>query len=124
MPSSPVPSTAARHLVTAVLVAHDGERWLPTTLDAIAAQRRPPQRLVAVDTGSADASVELLTAALGPSSVRAAGASTGFGAAVQVGLDAFAGVPAPPLPAGSDGEPVEWVWLLHDDCAPEPDALD
>ena len=33
-----------RHVVTAVLVAHDGARWLPRTLDALAAQwdQRPP----------------------------------------------------------------------------------
>src|SRR5690606_31941411 len=23
-----------------------------------------------------------------------------------------------------DGGPPGWVWLLHDDCAPEPDALE
>ncbi|MFL6139038.1 MAG: glycosyltransferase [Frankiaceae bacterium] len=128
MPSSNVPPSHPRHLVTAVLVAHDGERWLPHALAALSAQRRPPQRLVAVDTGSVDGSAELLTAALGPSSVRTADPSTGFGAAVQLGLDAFAGAPPPPAPPPSPdepgGEPVEWVWLLHDDCAPEPDALE
>ncbi|MBW1601845.1 glycosyltransferase [Streptomyces sp. JJ66] len=27
------------------------------------------------------------------------------------------------LPEFPHGEPVHWLWLLHDDCAPEPDAL-
>ena len=31
---------------------------------------------------------------------------------------------APGLPSGDDEAPVvAWLWLLHDDCAPEPDAL-
>lgn len=27
------------------------------------------------------------------------------------------------MPELPHGEPVQWLWLLHDDCAPEPDAL-
>jgi GT2 family glycosyltransferase len=109
------------HLVTAVLVSHDGSRWLPECLAALAAQRRPPQRVVAVDTGSDDRSVELLTAALGESAVLSQPRETAFATAVQVGLDAFEGAPAPP---GLSGQAQEWVWVLHDDCAPEPAALD
>ncbi len=58
-----------RHVVTAVLVAHDGARWLPTTLHAVKTQRRPVQRFVAVDTDSHDDSRELLERTVGASSV-------------------------------------------------------
>src|ERR1051326_6006134 len=34
-----------RHVVAAVLVAHDGARWLPTTLHAVKTQSRPAGRL-------------------------------------------------------------------------------
>ncbi|MGH8825260.1 MAG: glycosyltransferase [Jiangellaceae bacterium] len=122
-PNEPLPvdpAALAAHHVTAVLVAHDGQRWLPGTLAAIAASDRPPDRLLAVDTGSRDASAQLLADALGGHAVVSMPASTGFGAAVQAGLK-----------AADDHSPihstrydlVEWVWLLHDDCAPAPDAL-
>ncbi|MGH8777089.1 MAG: glycosyltransferase, partial [Jiangellaceae bacterium] len=114
------PSALQMHHVTAVLVAHNGERWLTRALTAVAALDRAPDWLVAVDTGSRDASAQLLAEALGGHAVVTEPASTGFGAAVQAGLkaaDAHGPVPS------SWQEPVEWVWLLHDDCAPAPDAL-
>ncbi|HJR37528.1 MAG TPA: glycosyltransferase family 2 protein, partial [Nocardioidaceae bacterium] len=102
--------------VTALLVSHDGARWLPAVLDGLQAQTRPPERVVAVDTGSTDASVDLLTDRLGADAVLRAGTTSSYGAAVRVGLDRLVdGVPA---------DHVEWVWLLHDDSAPAPDALE
>lgn len=59
------PSQLYTHDVTAVLVAHNGGRWLPRTLEAIAALDRLPERIVAVDTGSRDDTAHLLTTALG-----------------------------------------------------------
>jgi GT2 family glycosyltransferase len=107
-------------VVTAVLVAHDGARWLPDCLAALSGQTRPPQRVVAVDTGSTDDSPRLLAAALGDSAVVRLSREAGLGAAVQAGLDAFEGAPAPP---GVRGQATEWVWVLHDDCAPDVSAL-
>src|SRR3954453_4412533 len=113
-----------RHSVTAVLVAHNGAAWLPETLAALQWQRRPPQRVVAVDTGSADDSRLILERELGASSVLDAPKTTGFGDAVELALDAYAGAPEAPMPGRpGDAETVGWVWLLHDDCAPGPDAL-
>jgi GT2 family glycosyltransferase len=108
------------HLVTAVLVVHDGARWLPDCLAALAGQSRPPQRVVAVDTGSTDESPALLTAALGESAVVRVARGTGLGDAVQAGLDAFLGAATPP---GVRGPATDWVWVLHDDCVPDADAL-
>ncbi|MDT0270734.1 glycosyltransferase family 2 protein [Streptomyces sp. DSM 44915] len=135
-----------RHVVTAVLVSHDGERWLPEVLRGLLGQERPVQGVIAADTGSADSSATLLTEALGAERVLHLARRTGFGAAV-----AEAARTAPVLtpddlpylrrPAAWDpvrrtwdtstydlpelphGEPVQWLWLLHDDSAPAPDAL-
>ncbi|MFI9800221.1 MULTISPECIES: glycosyltransferase family 2 protein [unclassified Streptomyces] len=135
-----------RHVVTAVLVSHDGARWLPDALAGLLGQERPVQSAVAADTGSADHSAQLLTDALGDDRVLHLARRTGFGQAVEE-----ANRTAPVLtpddltylkrPSGWDpvtrtwrddaydlpelphGEPVQWLWLLHDDCAPEPDAL-
>ena len=103
-----------RHHVTAVLVSHNGSLWLPRVLDALADQTRPIEVLVAVDTGSDDGSLDLLRARLGEASVLSTGRRTGFGDAVRLGL-AHEG--------GPDDDVTEWVWLLHDDCAPQPQAL-
>jgi GT2 family glycosyltransferase len=110
------------HLVTAVLVCHDGARWLPEVLDALAAQTRQPERFVAADTESTDGSAELVNAAFGAGTVVPMPRRTPFGNAVQAGLDAFSGA-APPARDGIEAA-TEWVWLLHDDCAPDPNALD
>ncbi|GGW66702.1 glycosyltransferase family 2 protein [Streptomyces xantholiticus] len=135
-----------RHVVTAVLVSHDGARWLPDALAGLIGQERPVQNVVAADTGSADDSARLLTDALGAERVLHLARRTGFGTAVEEAVRT-AGVLTPEdlpylkRPSGWDpvsrtwrdetydmpelphGEPVQWLWLLHDDCAPEPDAL-
>lgn len=98
----------ARVPVTAVLVAHDGSRWLPAALSALATSTVTPTRLVAVDTGSADDSAALLRRATGD--VLELPRTTGFADAVRAAL---ATVPAD----------TRWIWLLHDDCAPDPGTL-
>src|SRR4051794_40395529 len=112
------------HSVTAVLVAQTGAAWLPEALAALQWQRRPPQRVVAVDTGSTDDSRRILDRELGASSVLEGARTLGYGAAVSLALEAYAGAPEAPIPGrAGDAETVEWIWLLHDDCAPAPDAL-
>ncbi|MEV3990198.1 glycosyltransferase family 2 protein [Streptomyces sp. NPDC049837] len=135
-----------RHVVTAVLVSHDGARWLPDVLAGLLGQERPVQNVIAADTGSADDSARLVAEAIGDDRVLHLARRTGFGAAVDE-----AARTAPVLgpeelpylkrPSGWDpvsrtwnddaydmpdlphGEPVQWLWLLHDDAAPEPGAL-
>ncbi|GAA4091136.1 glycosyltransferase [Actinomadura miaoliensis] len=114
--------TVDRHVVTAVLVAHDGARWLPETLKALLTQTRPVQRLVAVDTGSRDRGPAVLAEVAGTGNVLTLPRATGYGQAIAEALRH----PAASLPVPDDrpGEPrTEWVWLLHDDSAPAPDAL-
>jgi GT2 family glycosyltransferase len=122
-PVGPDLRTFDRHLVTAVLVVHDGMRWLPYTLAAMQRLALPPHRLVAVDTGSTDGSTGLLEETLGAPSVITLPRDTGFGASVAHAVDALRGAPGTPSPPGEGGPTVEWVWLLHDDCAPEPETL-
>ena len=50
---------------------------------------------------------------------------TGYGAAIAHALRHRAANTNVPGPAGlAPGERTEWVWLLHDDCEPAPDALE
>jgi GT2 family glycosyltransferase len=107
--------------VTALLVSHNGARWLPAVLEGLGAQTRAPERVLAVDTGSGDASVELLSDHLGADAVVGAPARTSYPDAVARGLDHL-----PPFGAGGDTSrgSDEWVWLLHDDSRPAPDALE
>ncbi|MFJ4873513.1 glycosyltransferase family 2 protein [Streptomyces sp. NPDC088757] len=135
-----------RHVVTAVLVTHDGARWLPDALAGLLAQERPVQNVVAADTGSADDSAQLVADAVGADRVLHLARRTGFGAAVEeaartapvLGPEDLPYLKRPSgwdpvsrtwndeaydLPELPHGEPVQWLWLLHDDCAPEPGAL-
>lgn len=109
-----------RHTVTAVVVAHDGARWLPETLAAVRAQSRPVQRVVAADTGSTDGSGDILAEYLPEPAVVTLDARTGYGDAVRAALElprSRTGV------RGAGEESTEWLWLIHDDCTPDPDAL-
>jgi len=116
-------------LVTAVVVAHDGARWLPEVQAAVQAQTRRPDLVVAADTGSTDSSADLLRAWVGAEHLAVLPERTGFGDAVRAALELAPAPPAPPGPPGPQpprpevAEPTRWVWLLHDDCAPAPDAL-
>jgi GT2 family glycosyltransferase len=112
---SPSVDSARPQHVTAVIVAHDGERWLPRLITSLAASGRSPDRVVAVDTGSVDGSHGLLVDALGASAVVVADRSRGFGDAVRLAASAAEG--------GATSED-SWLWLLHDDCAPAADALE
>jgi GT2 family glycosyltransferase len=139
------------HVVTAVIVAHDGAEWLPRVTEAVLGQTHPVQRVVAVDTGSRDRSGTLLADLLGPEAVFGMHRDTGYGAAVAravqhqaaaarvlpshqggPGWGDQAGVDDPAAHARAGGyqpgraareRPTEWIWLLHDDCEPDTGAL-
>ncbi|MEU8266747.1 glycosyltransferase family 2 protein [Sphaerisporangium sp. NPDC049002] len=102
-----------RQSVTAIIVAHDGARWLRESLEGVLRQTRPLDRLVGVDNGSRDGSGKLLAEALGANGVLTLPRSTGFGEAVAAVLERL------PRTGGQ-----EWIWLIHDDCAPHPRALE
>lgn len=101
------------HRVTAILVVHDGALWLPEVVASIASQSRSVDQIIAIDTGSIDASPKLLKGARIPTLTAAR--DLGFGNAIQLGVEK--------LPASVSGTH-EWLWILHDDCAPTPTALE
>ena len=104
-----LPETPDDPGVVAVLVAHDGESFLPRTLAALAALDPAPDAVIAVDTGSADATATLLAEAEVIDQVITLPADAGFASAVHAGVEV--------APASG------WLWVLHDDSAPEPEAL-
>jgi len=106
-----------RHWVNAVIVAHDGATWLPAALTTIAGQTRPPDAIVGVDNASTDDSARLLRESLTSARVVETGINAGFGGAVEEGLRLIGDWDLPE-------DVVEWIWLLHDDSAPDPDCLD
>ncbi|WP_458116692.1 glycosyltransferase family 2 protein [Arthrobacter sp. D2-10] len=90
-------------------------------MKALGQQTRPPDFHVGVDAGSTDESASLLQLQLPVGSpVVGAAARSGFGAAVRTGL---AEIP-PSRRADPDSGVHDWIWLLHDDSAPEPTALE
>nr|WP_308292039.1 glycosyltransferase [Paenarthrobacter sp. A20] len=111
--------------VTAVVVSHDGGNYLPRTLAALSNQTRSADAAIGIDTGSTDNSLDLLREAFSQDKVTTfQQAKSGFGAAIQAGLQEL----APESGRDKDGNgtetgPVKWLWLLHDDAAPAPDAL-
>ena len=96
--------------VVALLVSHDGSRWLPAVIDGLRSQTVPLAGVVCVDTGSHDDSPDLLLDAF--DEVVTVSGRTAYPEAVRIGLEQ---VPV---------EAAEWVWLLHDDSNPAPDALE
>ncbi len=111
-----------RHAVTAIIVSHDGARLLPALVRALRAQTYPVEQTVAVDTGSRDRSGAVLAELIGHDAVFGMDRLAGFGEAVNVALRHAtrrrSGLTDPNLAR------VEWIWLLHDDCEPAPDALE
>jgi len=118
--STTAPQT--RHTVTALIVAHDGARLLPGLVQALQAQTYPVEQAVGVDTGSRDRSGAILAELIGRDAVFGMDRSTGYGEAVAVALRHAtrrrSGRTDPNLTR------VEWIWLLHDDCEPDPQALE
>lgn len=99
--------------VTAIVVARNAGDHLRRTLDALMAQTRQPDVVIAVLCGSNDDTGALL-ARYSPTQIVAVGEKLAFGAAVAVGVRAAR------QPASEN----EWLWLLGQDTAPEPRALE
>jgi GT2 family glycosyltransferase len=97
--------------VLVVLVVRDGEPWLRDCLRSLGRQTYPRLGIVAVDNDSTDGSVELLRRALGPDRVITLDENRGLPAAVQAALRQEV--------AGR----ADYVLILHDDAALEPDAV-
>ena len=103
--------------VTAILVTHNGVTWLSEVVAALSSQKRLPDQIIAVDNGSIDGSVKLLSNAGIP--VIKQSKSAGFGSAVAA---AVAKLPIVDKQINNQ-ENNEWLWIIHDDCAPDKLAL-
>ena len=99
--------------VTALLVVHDGATWLPEVVASITSQSRSADQILAIDTGSLDSSPKLLKGARIPTVTL--DRTSSFGAAISYGVSQL-----PPAIEGVE----EWLWILHDDCALNPHALE
>lgn len=98
--------------VAAILVVHEGERWLPGVLATLARVRYPALDVVAVDSGSSDGSAALLAAKLPADRIVTMERNQGFGRAVAAAV------------AGSDVvTDADMILLLHDDVLLAPNAL-
>ena len=108
--------------MTAILVVHNGQSWLPSTLKSLADLDERPGRLIAVDAGSTDDSPRILQEAM-------AGGVIARGTVMRGVLDSVREVPpdgfsrtvndvVATLP-DEDG----WLWLLHDDATVHRTAL-
>lgn len=111
-----------RTSVTAIVVINTGE-WLDTTLAALRAQIVKPDRIVGV-INSAAATVSEKLADAGVSQVIDLGKQLPYGKAI----DAAERVTpladdTPQAHPETMGESTEWLWLLTEDSAPEPRAL-
>lgn len=102
--------------VTAVLVAYNRRELLRESLEALAVQSRPVDRLVVVDNASDDGSREVAAELLESWGERARlielDENTGGAGGFAVGIAAA---------VTEDG--TDWVWVMDDDTVPGPDAL-
>ena len=124
MPRTAAPPVLRTAPVLAIVVCHNGENWLPLALSALRRSTVRPRHVLAVDTGSVDATPHLLAEAADPdgvgdgpvlSGVITLSSETGFAAAVGEAVEHA---------VARWGDPGSWIWVLHDDCAPEPECLD
>lgn len=93
--------------IAAVVISHGAGEFLERTLKNLSDQTYPLEQVVVVDTASEDGAIELASrhefSAIQPGDLR-------LGAAIDAGIAALASRPS-------------WIWILHDDSAPEPEAL-
>ena len=102
--------------VTAIVVTHDGVTWLSEVVAALSSQKFKPNQIIAVNNGSFDGSPKLLRNAGIP--VISQDREAGFGSAIAAAVTSL-----PKLKRDESLESNEWLWILHDDCAPDRNAL-
>ena len=98
--------------VTTILVTHNGVTWLSEVVASLSSQKHLPDQIIAVDNGSTDGSVKLLNNA-GISVIKQS-KSAGFGSAVAAAVSRLPEI---------ENKDNEWLWIIHDDCAPDKFAL-
>ncbi len=93
--------------VAAIVVSHAQADLLARSLEAISQQNHPIQQVVVVETAGDQTSIDLALSygfsVIEPGPLR-------LGAAIQAGINSLSDTPG-------------WIWVLHEDAIPEPDAL-
>ncbi len=93
--------------VAAIVVSHAQADLLARSLAAISEQTHPIQQVVVVETAGDQTSIDLSLSygfsVIEPGPLR-------LGAAIQAGINSLSDTPG-------------WIWVLHEDAVPEPDAL-
>jgi len=93
--------------VAAIVVSHAQADLLARSLAAISEQTHPIQQVVVVETAGDQTSIDLALSygfsVIEPGPLR-------LGAAIQAGINSLSETPG-------------WIWVLHEDAIPEPDAL-
>ena len=93
--------------IAAIVISHRAGDYLARVLSDLGNQSYPLQQVVVVDTASDQDALELAQghgfSVIQPGDLK-------LGAAIQAGISALAQRP-------------NWIWILHDDSAPEPQAL-
>jgi GT2 family glycosyltransferase len=93
--------------VATIVVAHEADEFLAETLSQLKKQNHPIQQVMVVDTANSSETAQLVSQ-FNFSIVQPG--SFGLGGAIDAGIAALSHRP-------------DWLWILHDDSAPEPDAL-
>jgi GT2 family glycosyltransferase len=101
-----------KSLVTAVVVAHDQPDYLSVTLQALANQTSAPARVVILDS-STEGACQQVAADFSEFEYRQISADANFKEIIDSFID---------TELASDSLSA-WIWLLHDDAAPEKNAL-
>ncbi|MEY4436683.1 MAG: hypothetical protein RL100_147 [Actinomycetota bacterium] len=94
--------------VVAVVVSHDESEFLARTLAAVKAQTRSVDRVILVDTSTENKNVDLANAA-GLTNILKLDSKTPLNQSLHF--------------ATQNLVDVDWLWILHDDSAPEVNAL-
>ncbi len=93
--------------VAAIVVSHAQADLLARSLAAISEQTHPIQQVVVVETAGDQTSIDLALSfgfsVIEPGPLK-------LGAAIQAGINSLSNTPG-------------WIWVLHEDAIPEPDAL-
>ncbi len=93
--------------VAAIVVANSADVYLSETLSQLSKQLYPISEVVVVDTATSNETAQVVSR-FGFSLIQPG--DLPLGAAVKVGLKSLSARP-------------QWLWILHDDSAPEPNAL-
>ena len=105
-----------------MLVVHNGEAWLPSTLKALADLADQPGRIIAVDASSKDDSPRILHEAMSNGVVARGTVMKGVLSSVQQappnGFTKVVNDVVERLPYENG-----WIWLLHDDATPQRNCL-